>query len=222
MKTLKGVGNINARIEGVEIVNNTLNYTEKKDLYHLMKYRRTSRKFSDIPIENDKLQRILQAGFYAPSGSNKSPYRIIVIRNPEIRKRIREQAENVEIEFYRKKRQENEHDFLEWTKKKNIKTNKPFLTEAPILISVCEDTTWSDRHSKESTWLTIAYMVLAIANEGLTTVTYTPEPQDFMVKILRLEDYYQSQVILPVGYPIKRIQREPNRPKFTERVQFVD
>ena len=199
-----------------------MKHTESNDLYHLMRFRRTTRKFSNIPVEDDKLQRILQAGIFAPSGSNKSPYRITVIRNPEIQQKIREQAEKVEYEFYRKKHQENKNDFLDWIQKKRITKDKPFLTEAPVLISVCEDTQWMDRHSKESTWITIAYMILAIANEGLATVTYTPEPQDFMIKILGLEDHFQSQVILPVGYPLKIIKMEPNRSKFTERVQFVN
>jgi len=199
-----------------------MNQTESNDLYHLMKFRRTTRKFSNTPVEDDKLQHILQAGIYAPSGSNKSPYRITVIRNPEIKRRIREHAEKVENEFYRKKQQEKESDFLEWVTKKNVNPEKPFLSEAPVLISVCEDTQWMDRHSMESTWITIAYMILAIAKEGLATVTYTPEPQDFMIKILGLDNHFQSQVILPVGYPLRIIKREPNRPKFKERVQFVN
>lgn len=192
------------------------------NLYDLMKYRRTTRKFSPEEVGKQELRNILQAGIYAPSGSNKSPYRIYVIRDQETKKLIRVEAEKVEKEFYKKKREEKASEFLDWTSKKEIKIDKPMLTEAPVLLCVVEDTRHYDKHSKESTWLTIAYLVLAIAKEGLATVTYTPEPHSFMKSILDLPDYMEPQVILPVGYASDKNPRENIRPSLKERVLFIE
>lgn len=49
----------------------------------LAKHRCTVRSFTEEPIEQDKLEYILEAGRVAPTACNKQPQCIIVVRNPE-------------------------------------------------------------------------------------------------------------------------------------------
>lgn len=42
--------------------------------------RRSIRKFKDIPVPDDLLQKILQAGAQAPSGKNRQPWRFVVVK----------------------------------------------------------------------------------------------------------------------------------------------
>ncbi len=192
------------------------------NLYELMKFRRSVRRFDSRPVEPEKIERIIQAGIYAPSGSNKSPFIVSVIRNKDLKTKIREEAEAVEKKYYERIRAKKDTEFLNWVEKKKIRVKKPFLTEAPVLLSVSEDTTWRDKHSNSSTWLTIAYMVLAIEYEGLASVTYTPEPHDFIRDILGLDKKYQPQVILPVGYAKNPVKKIGKRPSVDERVIYFD
>lgn len=194
--------------------------TIENKIYELMFYRRTTRRFKDRPIEEDKLEQILSAGLLAPSGSNKSPYMIYVLRDPEVKKIVREEAEKVEKEFYEKKR-EQDKEFTTWATKKDLSFSKPHLTEAPVVLSISTDTRYLDKHALESTWLTIAYILLAIENEGLCSVTYTPEPHTFMKDILHLPDYLMPQILIPIGYPLKDDKKEPLRPDLPDRIVTI-
>ena len=52
--------------------------------------RRSTRKFKVRPIEADKLQRIVEAGRYAPSGGNSQTNRFFVITDPAVLKQLAE------------------------------------------------------------------------------------------------------------------------------------
>lgn len=186
-------------------------------LYELMFFRRTSRQFINQPIEDVKLERILSAGLLSPSGSNKSPFMIYVIKNPAIKKIIRTEAEKVEKAFYERKRDQDK-DFTTWASQKQLSFSKPHLTDAPVLLSISTDSRFIEKHAIESTWLSIAYLILAIENEGLCSVTYTPEPHTFMKEILHLPEYLIPQVLIPLGYPLKNDKKEPTRPDVTTRI----
>ncbi len=190
------------------------------ELYDIMRRRRTTRKYRETPVDQELIQRVIQAGIYAPSGSNKSPYLVAVVQNPDLKQRIREEAERVERRFYQEKRRAKESEFLKWVETKDIRVTKSFLTDAPVLLAVFENSEWEDRHSIESTWLTIAYMILAAENEGLSTVTYTPEPKDFLNEILDIPSIYRPQVILPLGYALEKRNKEGRRPEIEERVRY--
>ena len=55
----------------------------------LAKERYSVRKFSDKPIEKEKLDAILEAGRIAPTGHNYQPYRVYVLQSPEALEKIR-------------------------------------------------------------------------------------------------------------------------------------
>jgi nitroreductase len=51
--------------------------------------RRATPSFDGMPISPSDLRRILDAGLHAPSGYNMQPWRFIVVRDPEQKKRLR-------------------------------------------------------------------------------------------------------------------------------------
>lgn len=55
----------------------------------LAKKRYSVRKFSDKPIEAEKMEAILEAGRVAPTGHNYQPYRVYVLQSPEALEKIR-------------------------------------------------------------------------------------------------------------------------------------
>lgn len=54
-----------------------------KELLELIKKRRSIRQFKDIPVKEQDLLELVEAGVFAPSGSNTQCYRFIVITNKE-------------------------------------------------------------------------------------------------------------------------------------------
>jgi nitroreductase len=66
----------------------------EKLLSDVIRERRATPGFESIPLHEADLKKILEAGLAAPSGYNLQPWRFVVVRDPEQRKRLREAALN--------------------------------------------------------------------------------------------------------------------------------
>jgi len=66
---------------------------EERDAVELREAMRTSgavRKFTDAPVPDEVLGRVLDAARFAPSGGNQQPWVVLVVRDPELRRRLRD------------------------------------------------------------------------------------------------------------------------------------
>jgi nitroreductase len=63
-----------------------------KNILDLIKSRQSDRKYSDRPVEQDKLERIVEAGRMAPSACNAQPWKFIVVTNQDLVVKIAEAA----------------------------------------------------------------------------------------------------------------------------------
>ena len=66
--------------------------TDPKIILDLIKSRQSDRKYSEKPVEKDKLNRILEAGRMAPSACNAQPWKFIVVDKPELLEKLAEAA----------------------------------------------------------------------------------------------------------------------------------
>jgi nitroreductase len=66
----------------------------EKLLSEVVGQRRATPSFESTPVHEADLKKIIEAGLSAPSGYNLQPWRFIVVRDPEQRKRLREAAMN--------------------------------------------------------------------------------------------------------------------------------
>lgn len=57
-------------------------------VFSTIKKRRSIRSFQDKPVEKYKLNKILEAGQWAPSGLNNQPWRFVVIKNRLVKNKI--------------------------------------------------------------------------------------------------------------------------------------
>ena len=71
------------------------------DALTLIKTRHSTRKFSDKPVEKEKLEQIIEAGRFAPSGGNNQTTHFIVIQDKavlsELARITREEFEKMEL-----------------------------------------------------------------------------------------------------------------------------
>jgi nitroreductase len=68
--------------------------TSEKPLSQAIVQRRATPSFDGRPVPNDHLRQILEAGLRSPSSYNMQPWRFIVVRAPEQRKRLRAASYN--------------------------------------------------------------------------------------------------------------------------------
>jgi nitroreductase len=59
-----------------------------KKILELIISRQSDRKYSDRPVEKEKLERILEAGRMAPSACNAQPWKFIVVTDPVLLKEL--------------------------------------------------------------------------------------------------------------------------------------
>ncbi len=60
------------------------------DALELLKSRRSIRKYKDQPVEEEKIQKCLEAASWAPSASNKQPWEFLIVTDKQVRKKLSE------------------------------------------------------------------------------------------------------------------------------------
>ena len=68
----------------------------ERQFIEIVRGRRATPAFSPSPVHGEDLKRILEAGLEAPSSYNMQPWRFVVVRDPEQRRRLRAAAMNQE------------------------------------------------------------------------------------------------------------------------------
>jgi len=61
----------------------------KNEIIDAILQRRSIRKFTDQPVEHEKVQILLQAGMAAPSATNAQPWEFIVVDDPKVLKKLK-------------------------------------------------------------------------------------------------------------------------------------
>ena len=95
--------------------------------YEDIKRRRTVREFSERPIPDEVINNCLLAAGTAPSGANLQPWQFVVVKDAEIKAKIREAAEEEEQAFYNGRAPK---EWLEALAPLGTDENKDFLTKA--------------------------------------------------------------------------------------------
>jgi len=176
-------------------------------LLELARRRKSIRRFK--PNAKIPLTRVLEAikvALEAPSGRNCQPWQFIIIDDKDTKHKIRTACEEAEKKFHKKIKGE----FKKWLKERNITWRKPFLEEATYLIVVYTDKRCP--YTVQSTWLAIGYLLLALEENGLASLTYTPSNPEKISYILNVPQQYKLEAIIPVGYPKGEKKKEPREP----------
>ena len=182
-----------------------------KDYYQNLNLRRSIRDFSNRDVSKEVIEKIIMAAASAPSGAHKQPWTFCAVNNPLIKSEIKKAAEKEEYESYHNRMSEEWLDDL-----KPIGTNweKPFLEIAPWLIIVFKRTYDLDENGgrkknyyvNESVGIACGFLISAIHQAGLVTLTHTPSPMNFLQKILDRPKNEKPFLLLPVGYPSEDAQ----------------
>lgn len=177
-----------------------------KEFYKFIKKRRTVRDFSDRPVPREIIEKCILAAGTAPNGANKQPWHFVVVSDPEVKQKIRIEAEKEEHEFYNRRAPE---DWLEDLQPFGTDENKPFLETAPYLIGIFAQKYTLDENGekqkhyyvKESVGIATGILITALHNAGLATLTHTPSPMGFLNEIMGRPSHEKPFLLLVVGYP---------------------
>ncbi len=167
--------------------------------------RRTVRDFSDKPVPIEIIENAIKSASSAPSGANKQPWHFVIVKDPVLKKEIRIAAEKEEKEFYEHRAPDY---WLQDLNQFGTDWHKPFLEIAPYLIVVFKQSYDLDKSGKrknyyvnESVGIASGFLLTALHNAGLATLTHTPSPMGFLEKILKRPENEKAVLLIPVGYP---------------------
>lgn len=184
----------------------------------LMRRRRTVRDFSDRPVPRAIIEEAVMTAAGAPSGANQQPWTFVCIQNAAVKRQIRLAAEEEEKAFYNGRAGQ---EWLDALAPLGTDWRKPFLETAPWLIAC-----FGQRHGiglkggrvkhyyvPESVGIAMGFLIAALHNAGLATLTHTPSPMGFLNEVLCRPEHEKAYVLLVVGYPAE----ECRVPKITKK-----
>lgn len=146
------------------------------DVYEAIEKRCSVRAYQAREVQEDTLLRVLNAGRLAPSARNLQTWKFVVVRDPEVRARLAEAAE------------------------------QPFVGEAPVVVAVVAldpDSTMfcGIPRGPVDCAIAIDHMTLAAVTEGLGTCWIGHFAQDACKAILNVPESAKIIEMMVLGYP---------------------
>ncbi|GAB5380827.1 MAG: nitroreductase family protein [Aliiglaciecola sp.] len=191
--------------------------------YSDIKRRHSIRKFSDRPVPQTIIENCIKAAGTAPNGANHQPWHFVAIHSAEVKKQVREQAELHERGFYSGRAGE---EWLDALKPLGTDDQKPYLEHAPWLIAIFSQKKGGlnagEKHTNyyvhESVGIATGFLITALHNAGLVTLTHTPKPMSFLSKICERPDDERPYMLLIAGYPAE----DATVPKHAQQKKTLD
>lgn len=149
------------------------------DFYEVIRTRRSIRSYKSDPIPENVLRRVLEAARIAPSGANRQPWRFIVVKNPEVKRRLAEAC-----------------------------NGQMFIAEAPVVVVACGFNIHYNRGGYMGDFsmlvdvsIAFTHLILAARAEGLGTCWIGSFDNRRVKKLLGIADDVNVVAITPLGYP---------------------
>ncbi len=138
--------------------------------------RRSIRKYSSKPVEEEKLLKVLEAARLSPSAKNRQEWRFIVVRELKTRMELTEAI------------------------------GQPFVGEAPIILVCCGTEVESIMRGGQPRYtvdlsIATAYMILEAYEQGLGTCWLGSYDENKVKEVLGIPEGVRIVAITPLGYP---------------------
>ena len=183
------------------------------DFFELVRTQRANRQYTDAPVDDADLEKILDAAVHAPSAENRQPWEFVVVRDADLRARIMDLAEKAWVGGGR------EFSESRLPAKLLAEVDQAIagggFRSAPVLIVVCADIERGLEMTVGSSIFPATQNLLLAANAlglatALTTISmgFTKEIQE----MLGLPEHVRPQAVVPVGHPAKQLgpsRRDP-------------
>ncbi len=151
------------------------------DFYEVIKTRRSVRSYKPDPVSEEVLMRVLDAARIAPSGSNRQPWKFIIVRDEALKRKIAQHC-----------------------------SHQYFIAEAPIVIVACGRNIhynrggyMGDLSMLVDVSIAFTHLILAARAEGLGTCWIGAFDNEKLKKLLEIPDDVNIVAITPLGYPAK-------------------
>jgi len=203
------------------------------ELYEAMRTTFSAREYTDDPVPDEVLYKILDSARFAPSGGNRQGWKVIIVRNQDTKEKIAELAVPGAKKYAAQRiAGENPWNTIDTSKvsEKEIEDTLPSpklhmtYVEATVVLIVCVDlkvVAAMDQNldriglvSGASVYPFVWNILLAARNEGyggrITTIPISKEPE--IQNYLKIPKHIAIAAIMPMGKPVKQITKLSRNP----------
>ncbi len=158
------------------------------EFYELIQRRYSVRAYQPNPVEDDKLQKVLEAAVLAPTAANRQPFRLIVIH-----------TKGKEAELKRL-------------------YHRDWFSQAPLVIGICAviSEAWARMDGKNyaevDATIAMDHLILAAADLGLGTCWVAAFNPQVAREILALPNDVEPIAFTPLGYPADEPKPKRRKP----------
>lgn len=161
------------------------------DVFEAIKTRRSVRNFTDQPVSEKEVNKLLDAAVQAPSAGNLQPWEFIVVRKPEVKHGLSQAA-----------------------------LDQKFIEQAPVVIVVCADPAKSaprygsrgiDLYCLQDTAAAAQNILLAAQALGLGTCWVGAFNEERAREVLKIPKPVRPVAIIPVGHAVRSPMERPRK-----------
>ncbi len=161
------------------------------DFFEVIRERRSIRRFEDRPMEEEKLNAILEAANVAPSAGNLQAFEIYLVKSQTARARLA-----------------------------SVLTQQPFFSSVPVVLVFCANpersvTRYSERgqslYAVQDATIACTHAMLAATALGLASVWVGAFQEKAVSEALHLPESLRPVALLPIGYACETVKPRPRR-----------
>jgi nitroreductase len=145
------------------------------EIIDMLKSRRSIRKYKATPVEDEKLNTVLEAARWAPSAGNRQPWEFVVAKDPSTRRKIADVA-----------------------------PYGGFIADAPVMIAVVVDPRKDPTHCVEDGAIATTHLMLAAHALDLGTCwvgVFGSAYEDDAKRVLGVPPNLRVLSLVSLGYP---------------------
>jgi nitroreductase len=193
-------------------------------LFKAMHTQRAVRMFKPDPVSDEDVKLLIYSATKSPSGANSQPWKFIVIRDPELKRRIGGYyLESWEASY-------GTGAPVPPPIQTRIRASAAYLAEhmheAPVLIMACIEHNGSPSTMSRgsSIYPAVQNILLAARGLGLGSVITTLHKryEDEIKTLLGIPENVETAALLPIGHPTDEVRYGPTRRAPVDEVAFWD
>lgn len=153
-----------------------------KDAIEAIMERRSVRKYKPQPIPKEHLMTILEAARQAPSAGNRQPWRFVVVRDPEVKRRLGEAC-----------------------------NNQTWIADADVIIAGLSVPAESERWHDKDVMIAMQNLIIAATALGYGTCWIGAFNHEKVKEVLGIPEDINVVALTPVGVPNEFPSQRPRK-----------
>ena len=149
--------------------------------------RKSIRAYQPQPVEEEKLNKLLEAGRLAPSATNQQAWKFVLVTDPELRQKMVAAC-----------------------------CNQAFVAQAPLTMVLCANETRDMPCGQPARTIdcavALSYMQLQAAELGIGSCWLGAFSAEAVREVLHIPEDYQIVAVSPFGYPAEEGRERSRKP----------